>query len=128
MMKHIFLVVTSALMLSGCLWGRMRMNDPSITERARLIRVGRTTGAQLADILKAEPTMRLPGKDATLYGYTYGDTKTHGLMLVIVNFTRATAVTDTLYVEVDPKTDLVRKVHVPPKREIEWEYWPFGDD
>ncbi len=126
-----FLLVVACLaltMLSGCMWGRARTNDPSIAQRARAIRVGTTKTADLKRVLNAEPTIRLPGKDATYYGYTYGDTKNHGLMLILVNFSRSTTVTDTLYVEVDPKTDIVQKVHIPPRHTSTWRFWPFGDD
>ncbi len=126
-----FLLVVGGLaltMLSGCMCGRARTNDPSIAQRARAIHVGTTKTADLKRILNAEPTIRLPGKDVTYYGYTYGDTKNHGLMLILVNFSRSTTVTDTLYVEVDPKTDIVQEVHIPPSRITIWNFWPFGDD
>ena len=61
------------LVLSGCMWGRMRINDPSVADRARMIRPGVTRGDQIVDIIGAQPTMRMPGKEQTLFGYTYGD-------------------------------------------------------
>ena len=128
MAKKLLLLALLPLVLSGCMWGRMRINDPTVADRARMVRPGVTRGDQVADVIGAQPTMRLPGKDQTLFGYTYGDTKSHGLMLILVNFTRSTTVTDTLYVQVDNKTGLVTDVHHPPHHDIEWRWWPFEDD
>ena len=120
-------IAGSFALLSGCMWGRVKVNDPSVADSARSIKPGSTHISELENILKVQPTFRMPGKDMTLLGYTYSDTKNNGLMLVAVNFMRSTTVTDTLYIEADPVTQIVRKVHIPPKRTPEWRFWPFGD-
>ena len=125
-MKRSVLAVGLALLLSGCMWGRVQMNDPSVLTRAKDIRVGETREEDLARILKAEPQMRLPGRESTLLAYSVGDTKHNGLMLVVVNFSRSTSSLETLYVEVDPQTKVVSAVHIPELREPEWRFWPFG--
>ena len=109
------------------MWGRMQVNDPSVAERAREIRVGVTKGADVPVILGVQPMMRMPGKDRKMMGFGYADTKSHGLMLILFNFTRSTTIADTLYVETDAATDLVTRVYIPPKRECEWRFWPFGE-
>ena len=116
------------LMLQGCMWGRMQINDPKIVDRVKLIRPGVTRTADLASILGAQPTMRMPGKERVLLGYTYGDTKSNGLVLILFNFSRSTTVTDTLYIEADAKTGLVTAVYPPKKHDIEWRFWPFDDE
>lgn len=113
---------------SGCMWGRMRVNDPTIVERAERIKPGVTKVAHLSQILGAEPTMRMPVGPRLILGYTYADTKSNGLVLILLNFSRSQTVTDTLYVEADAETGTVVKTHIPPEREIEWRFWPFGDD
>lgn len=120
-------VVVLALLLQGCMWGRMKINDPDIVERAREIRVGETLGVDVPRILAAQPTMRMPGKDRLMYGYTYGDTKTEGIILLAFNFTRSSTLAETLYVEVDAKSDIVTNLYIPPERNLEWRFWPFGD-
>lgn len=115
------------MLFSGCMWGRVKVNDPSVVDSARSIKPGSTHISELENILKVQPTLRMPGKDMTLLGYTYSDTKNNGLMLIAVNFMRSTTVTDTLYIEADPVTQIVRKVHIPPERTLEWRFWPFGD-
>ena len=127
-MKRIVLSVLIALTLGGCMWGRMKVNDDTIVDRAGLIKVGSTKGAQVPAILGAQPTMRMPGKSHAVLGYTYADTKSSGLMLILFNFTRSTTVADTLYVETDAESDLVTRVYIPPKRKIEWRFWPFGEE
>lgn len=123
----IICIAGSFALFSGCMWGRVKVNDPSVVDSARSIKLGSTHISELENILKVQPTFRMPGKDMTLLGYTYSDTKNNGLMLVAVNFMRSTTVTDTLYIEADPVTQIVRKVHIPPKRTPEWRFWPFGD-
>ena len=127
-MKILKVGVTGLLVLcGGCMWGRMQVNDPSIAERAKEIRVGVTKGAEVPAILGAQPMMRMPGKDTKMMGFNYADTKSHGLMLILFNFTRSGTVADTLYVESDARTDVVTRVYIPPKRELEWRFWPFGE-
>ena len=123
----IICIAGSFALLSGCMWGRVKVNDPSVVDSARSIKPGSTHISELENILKVQPTFRMPGKDMLLLGYTYSDTKNNGLMLIAVNFMRSTTVTDTLYIEADPVTQNVRKVHIPPKRTPEWRFWPFGD-
>ena len=120
-------IVGVFVLFSGCMWGRVKVNDPSVVDSARSIKPGSTHISELENILKVQPTFRMPGKDMTLLGYTYSDTKNNGLMLIAVNFMRSTTVTDTLYIEADPVTQIVRKVHIPPKRTLEWRFCPFGD-
>ena len=120
-------VVLAVLLLQGCMWNRMRINDPDIAQRAAEIKVGETCGADVPRILGAQPTMRMPGKDRLMYGYTYGDGKTGGLMLILFNFTRTSTVAETLYVEVNSETDIVTGLYIPPERELSWRFWPFGD-
>ena len=130
-MKNL-LKTTAALVLaavcSGCMWGRVRVNDPSIVDRAAGIRVGKTKVSELGQILHADPSLRMPIQDGTILGYTYADSKANGLILILFNFTKSQTVAQTLYVIVDPKTGTVKKVYVPERKEIEWEFWPFGDD
>lgn len=121
------LVAATLMLASGCMWSRLQINDPAVAERAKAIRPGVTKAEEIAGIIGAQPTMRLPGKDFLLFGYTYGDTKGNGLMLIAFNFMRSTTVTDTLYIESDAKTGLVTQVYLPQHHEVEWRFWPFGD-
>lgn len=119
---------TAAVTLaSGCMWSRVKVNDPDIVSRSYSIREGRTAESELDGILKARPTMRIPGKDTRTLAYSFSDTKHNGLMLLVVNFTRSTTIAETLYVDIDPVTGKVKKVHRPDLPAVEWRFWPFSD-
>ena len=90
----IICIVGVFALFSGCMWGRVKVNDPSVVDSARFIKPGSTHISELENILKVQPTFRMPGKDMILLGYTYSDTKNNGLMLIAVNFMRSTTVTD----------------------------------
>lgn len=118
------LAVLAAALLQGCMWGRVQTNDPGIRGRAEAIRVGVTREADLRAILDGDPTVRMPVKDRTVLGYTYSDTKSHGLMLILFNFMKTQTVSATVYVELDAQ-GVVSRVTVPEERTVPWEFWPF---
>lgn len=118
-------VFGSVVLFGGCVWGRRQVNDPTIADRARAIKVGVTKGADLPAIVGVQPTLRKTGKDLMVCEYSYGDTKVCNLNLIVVNFGRSSTVNETVYVEVDTRSDIVTKLYIPPKHEIEWRFWPF---
>ena len=124
MIRQIGVLIMGTL-ISGCLFNRAKVNDPQVASRAAAIKVGVTRGIDVPRLLKADPTMRMPGKDRVLYGFNYSDTKTCGLMLLIFNFSRTTSAAQTLYVETDSQTDIVTSVYIPEREELEWRFWPF---
>lgn len=111
----------------GCMWSRVKVNDPGIVARSHAVKVGVTRENDLEKLLLAKPTMRIQGKDTHTLAYTFSDTKSNGLMLILFNFTRSTTVAETLYIDVDSATGKVRKVHRPRIPEVEWRFWPFSD-
>lgn len=128
--KRTILTALTAFILSlnhGCMWGRVKVNDPTVADRAKQIEPGVTTVSELDGILKAQPTLRIPGESTTLLGYTYSDTKNNGLLLIVANFIRTTTITGTVYVEADSSSKIVKMVHIPAKHEVPWRFWPFGD-
>lgn len=129
MKKTSSLVIAAAVLslVSGCMWSRVQVNDTGIVQRSYAVREGVTLEKDLDAILLAKPTMRLPGKDSRTLAYSFSDTKHNGLMLLVVNFTRSTTVSETLYIEIDDRTGKVRKVHRPYVPEVKWRFWPFSD-
>lgn len=120
--------VLCALAVSGCIWSRARVNDPKIVERAKLIRPGVTREADLPALLAGQPTRKRFEDGKTIYEYSYSDAKTETFSIIILSFSRTEDVSETLYVEVDPKTGLVMRVPKLTAHEPEWRCWPFGDD
>ena len=130
-MKNLVKMIAATALASvcaGCMWGRVKVNDPTIADRAAYIQPGKTKLSELRQILGADQSMRLQGQDGLVLGYTYADSKANGLILILFNFTKSQTVAQTLYVVVDPKTEIVRQVFIPERKEIEWEFWPFGDN
>ena len=130
-MKNLLKMTVVAALVSasaGCMWSRMRMNDPEIANRARAITPGRTQVADLPRILGAQPTRKRTVGDAITYEYSYSDAKTKSFSLILVSWSRTENVTETLYVEADARTGLVTAVPRLVHHEPEWRFWPFDDE
>lgn len=130
-MKSLLKMTVVAALVSasaGCMWSRMRMNDPEIVNRARAITPGRTKIADLPRILGAQPTRKRTVGDAVTYEYSYSDAKTKSFSLILISWSRTENVTETLYVEADARTGLVTAVPRLDHHEPEWRLWPFGDE
>jgi len=113
--------------MSGCMWSRMRMNDPEIAIRAQAIVPGKTNVAELPRLLNAQPTRkRTLGKTAT-FEYSYSDVKTKSFSLIIFTWSRTENVTETLFVEADAETGVVTSVPRLDHHEAEWRFWPFDN-
>ena len=119
---------TMAVLLSGCIWSRARINDPEVLMRAEKIRPGVTKAAELPSILKAQPTRKRAEGRLVTYEYSYSDTKTKSFSLILVNFSRTEDTTETLYVETDAETGVVVCVPKLEHHEPEWRWWPFGEE
>ena len=130
-MKNILkLVVVAALaaVSSGCVWSRMRMNDPEIAVRARAITPGQTKVAALPQILCAQPTRKRTVGKTTTFEYSYSDAKTKSFSIILFTWSRTENVTETLYVEADAETGVVTNVPRLERHEPEWRFWPFDDE
>jgi len=114
--------------VSGCMWSRMRMNDPEIVSRARAIVPGKTTVAELPVLLNAQPTRKRTAGKTTTFEYSYSDAKTKSFSIIIFTWSRTENVTETLYVEADASTGVVTGLPYLDHREPEWRFWPFDED
>lgn len=123
----LFVVAALAAVSSGCAWSRMRMNEPEIALRARTITPGRTTIAELPQILGAQPTRKRTVGNVTTFEYSYSDAKTKSFSIILFTWSRTENVTATLYVEADAETGIVTNVPRYAHHEPEWRFWPFDD-
>ena len=117
-----------AVLFSGCIWSRARINDPEILRRAEAIRPGVTKAAELPSILKAQPTRKRTEGRFVTYEYSYSDTKSKTFTLLLVSFSRTEDTTETLYVETDAAAGVVTRVPKLEHHEPEWRWWPFGEE
>lgn len=117
-----------AVLLSGCIWSRSRINDPEIVRRAAAIKPCVTKARELPAILKAQPTRKRTEGRLVTYEYSYSDTKSKTFSLLLVSFSRTEDATETLYVETDAETGVVVRVPKLDHHEPEWRWWPFGEE
>lgn len=128
--SRFFILAPLCMILSattGCMWSRVKVNDPSIVERSHFVKEGTTHEDDLEEILQAKPTMHIPGRESHTLAYSFSDTKHNGLVLILLNFSRSTTIAETLYIDIDTSTRKVKKVHRPQVPTIEWRFWPFSD-
>lgn len=132
--RHItrqFLFVLPLLALcvgtSGCIWNRAKINDPTIVEYVSRIKVGRTPIVQVPHLLGAVPSSITPlSTGDTVHAFSYGDTRTNGLNLILFVFTKTNVSTSAIYVTADDK-GVVKQVVTTPFHAPEWESNPFGE-
>lgn len=107
----------------GCMWSRVKVNDESLP--ARLAKVGK--GMSLEDVLtiaRCQPSAILPSKEGRVVIYNTGDTKTEGLMLILVNVMKTNMSLQSIYFFLDAN-DRVVKILRSKSQEPEWEFWAF---
>ena len=112
----------------GCSWSRAVVNDPSIRERADAVVPGTTTADDLPRILGCEPLSFIEvGDGRRLLIWGYGESKTEGLNLLVVSFSRTNTGLDTAFFLVDAAGVVRRKWVGTNSRDLPWEWWSFGD-
>lgn len=121
-------ILALAAALAGCSWSRTVVNDPAIRERAAAVVPGTTTAADLPGILGSEPLSFIEvGDGRRLLVWGYGESKTEGLNLVVVSFSRTNSGLDTAFFLVDADGVVRRKWVGTNSRDLPWEWWAFGD-
>jgi len=115
---------------SACTFSRTYINPKTLDlpERVKQVEKGRTTAAELQQILGAPPhsILRAPSGEK-VYLYSYGETKTAGLTLVVFNLTKTNSGIDAALFFVDDKDVVTDYTVGDNSRHIHWEWWPFGD-
>jgi hypothetical protein len=121
------LLSLSLLAGSGCTWSRTRVNDPDFRTKAASVVPGKTTARELIQTLGTPINwVELPGGNH-MYAYSYGDSKTEGLTLLVVNILKTNVGLDSAFFLLDDK-DVVREKYIGTNSEdLPWEWWAFGD-
>jgi len=114
--------------ITGCTWSRIKYNVEDFHTRAARVKVGQTNAADLEKIFGSAPNTIIPGKDdKSIYVYNFGDTKTNGLTLIIVNISKSNVRTDSAYFFVN-NAGVVEKASISNNSEdVPWEWWAFGE-
>ena len=120
------LALLMAVAVSGCTFHRSRLNIEDFNAKAAQIEPGKTTAGELVEILGSQPNTILPIEDGqSIYIYYFGDTKTGGLTLIIVNFLKTNSGIDSGFFILD-KNKVVQRAFVSRNsEEVSWGWWPF---
>ena len=112
----------------GCSWSRTVVNDPSTPDRAAAVVPGTTTADELPRILGSEPLSYIEvGDGRRLLVWGYGVSKTEGLNLLVVSFSKTNSGADTAFFLVDKEGVVLRKWVGTNSRDLPWQWWSFGD-
>lgn len=120
------LALVVAVAVSGCTFHRARLNIEDFNAKASQITPGKTTAGQLVEILGSQPNTILPIEDGnSIYIYYFGDTKTSGLTLIIINLLKTNSGIDSGFFILD-KNSVVQRCFVSRNsEEVSWGWWPF---
>jgi len=111
------------------MWGRQKVNVENFHDKATQVKPGRTTAKALPGIFGTPPNAILPQKDGKeLQIYKFGDAKRKGFVAIIVNFTKQNRGFDTAHFYIDANGVVEEKLISTNSKELEFEWWPFGDD
>ena len=113
--------------LAGCGFNRHQINQANLPTRVAGVVPGQTTLAELVAMAGGPATSITPVGDKRLYVYTFGDAKTKGLYLILLNISKTNSAIDTGIFLVN-ENDIVEWMQVGENTEdLPWEWWAFGD-
>ena len=113
--------------LGGCTWGRQQINQADLENRVAGVVPGQTTAAELEKLAGGPPTSITPIGQKQLYAYTFGDSKSEALTLLIVNIGKTNTGLDTALFLID-ENGIVESSRVGTNsKDLPWEWWAFGD-
>ena len=122
------LLTISASSVSGCLWRRARTNIADLHQRIGKGETGRTTTDELISILGSPPNnvFAIEG-GRTVYLYTFGDSKTEGFNLILIEITKSNIGTDSAIFIADQSGVISEMFVSNNSQDLPWEFWAFGD-
>ena len=122
------LVLLNVLSFAGCTFSRARINAEDMFEKAGHVEVGKTKGAELESIIGSPPNTIIPmqgGREVQIYNF--GDSKTNGLTLIIINILKTNVRFDSAYFFIDANGVVERKSISNYSKDVPWQWWAFGN-
>ncbi len=121
------IALLGALVLPACTFSRAEINDSSLPERAKNLRVGEHTVEDLIEALGTPPgqIILLPNNNRLLI-YNYGQSKTQGLTLILFNVLKTNVAIDTAIFLIDENGTLAEAWVGDNSEDVPWEWWAFG--
>ncbi|MHC5034526.1 MAG: hypothetical protein ACYTFZ_05785 [Planctomycetota bacterium] len=125
------LVLLSCLLAgasAGCSFSRGLTNIEDLHQRIESVVPHETTGAELVEILGSPPNNVLAAAEGKrIWLYTFGDSKTAGLNLIVFAVSRSNIGIDTALFILDKDSVVEEVVCSTNSQDLEWEFWPFGE-
>lgn len=123
----------AALLLScatagGCTFARSEVNNKDLPALVKEMKPGQTTEDDLVRSIGTPPgqIIMMPSGNRLLV-YSYGQSKTKGLTLLVFNVSKTNAAVDTAIFLVN-KQGVVEEAWVGDNSgKIDWEWWAFGE-
>jgi hypothetical protein len=127
----ISILAASLLMpaLSGCSMQRQRINIENPFTRIQRVKEGRTRAEELPAIFGTAPSSVIPiPPDKEGYVFSYGDSKTFMLGIILLNFQKTNTGIDTAIVVLDRNGVVEKVIHSENSKDLPWQFWPFGGE
>ena len=114
---------------AGCAMQRQRINIENAFTRLERVKIGDTRAEELPAILGSAPANILPVRpDKEAWIYSFGDSKTFMLGIIILNFQKTNTGIDNAVIVVD-RNGVVEDIRYSSySRDLSWQFWPFGGD
>ena len=122
------MALSAVLLMTGCIWSRVRVNDWDLPQKAARVTEGETKAEELESIMGSKPSVvqnLKSGKKAHVY--VFGDTKTKGLNLIFFQVIKSNSAFDTAMF-LEDQNGVIEDVMISNNSEdLPWEWWAFGD-
>jgi hypothetical protein len=128
-MKCLTVALLCAAISFGCAFQRQRINVENPFSRIDRVRVGETEAVELPAIMGTAPSSVFaipPDKEGHVY--SYGDSKTWMMGLIIFNVQKTNTGVDTAVFVVDAKGFVEEKIYSRNSKDLPWQFWPFGGE
>ena len=112
---------------SGCAMHRNRMNIEKPFERFAKIQPNVTRASELEGILGTAPSNIVSvGPDKQGWVYSYGDSKSWMMGIILFNVQKTNTGVDTAVVVVDQRGYVDRVIAGSNSKNVSWQFWPYG--
>lgn len=123
-----FAVALLLLGVEGCTFSRAQLNAADLEQRVAGVVPGRTRIEEVERLIGGPATSITPvGAGKLLYAWSFGDTKTAGLTLILINIMKTNSGIDTALFLVDGQGVVEETKIGQNHKQVSWQWWPFGD-
>ena len=114
--------------VGGCTFSRAQINAADLEQRVANVVPGKTHIEEVERMIGGPATSITPVSGGNLlYAWAFGDAKTAGLTLILINIMKTNSGIDTAIFVVD-EGGVVEEVKIGQNhKEVEWQWWAFGD-